>query len=305
MKLNESQKQQILTLDEAGFKSRKIAEVVLGREGRKSTVNDFLASHKAVEESYPDELSNAKPLPKTFSIKKARPNERVVLISDPHIPYHHPDALEFLAYLKGKYNPDRIIAMGDELGKHALSYHDSDPDLPSAGDELRKSLPVIAELKEMFPVMDVLESNHGSLVWRKAKTHGVPRHYLKSYNDVLGVDEQWQWHFDMTIRLPTGNLCYLHHGKSADVLKLSQQMGMCAAQGHYHEKFKVDYWGNPTGLYWGLQTGCLIDDTSYAFAYNNVNIKRPIIGTSVIVEGQPIMEPMILDTSGRWIGRKL
>lgn len=301
MKLTENQKQQILTLDEAGFKSRKIAEVVLGRPSRKSTVNDFLTAHKAIEESYPP---SEEPLTYTFNIKKAVSNERVLLISDMHIPYHHPDTLEFLAYLKAKYNPDRVICLGDELDKHALSYHDSDPDLPSAGDELRKSLPVIAELKEMFPVMDVLESNHGSLVWRKAKTHGVPRHYLKSYNDVLGVDDQWVWHFDMSIKLPNGHHCYLHHGKSADVLKLSQQMGMCAIQGHYHERFKIDYWGNPTGLYWALQSGCLIDDTSYAFAYNNVNIKRPIIGTSVIVDGQPVLEAMILGPDGRWINRR-
>lgn len=194
------------------------------------------------------------------------------------------------------------VSVSGNCDKHALSYHDSDPDLPSAGDELRKSLPVFAELKQLFPKMDVLESNHGSLVWRKAKTHGVPRHYLKSYNDVLGVDDQWQWHFDLTVDLPNGMKCYYHHGKSADVLKLSQQMGMCAVQGHYHERFKIDYWGNPTGLYWALQSGCLIDDDSYAFAYNNVNIKRPIIGTSVIIDGYPTLEPMVLNKSGNWRG---
>lgn len=229
-------------------------------------------------------------------------NDRILLISDMHIPYHHKDTLAFLQYLKDKYNPTRVICMGDELDKHALSYHDSDPDLPSAGDELRKSIPVIAELFKMFPVMDILESNHGSLVWRKAKTHGVPRHYLKSYNEVLGVDSGWQWHFDLTVKLPNGNSCYFHHGKSADVIKLSQQMGMCAVQGHFHERFKIDYWGNPTGLYWGLQTGCLIDDSSLAFSYNNVNIKRPIVGTAVIIDGMPILEPLIMDSNGDWIG---
>jgi len=229
-------------------------------------------------------------------------NDRILLISDLHIPYHHKDALQFLQHLKDKYQPTRVICLGDELDKHALSYHDSDPDLPSAGDELRRSTPVIKELFKMFPVMDVLESNHGSLVWRKAKTHGVPRHYLKSYNEVLGVDEGWQWHFDMTIKLPTGNYCYLHHGKSADVLKLSQQMGMSAVQGHFHEKFKIDYWGNPLGLFWGLQAGCLIDDSSLAFSYNNVNIKRPLVGTAAIIDGKPVLEPMVLDKNGDWTG---
>ena len=293
-RLTEVQETKISALKEAGFSSRKIAEIVLGSASKKSTINDFLNRQQSVEESYPQHI------PQTV----VEDNSRILHISDMHIPYHHPDTIAFLKHLKKKYNPTRVICLGDELDKHALSYHDSDPDLPSAGDELRKSIPVIAELKKIFPKMDVLESNHGSLVWRKAKTHGVPRHYLKSYNDVLGVDEQWVWHFDLTIELPNGVSCYYHHGKVADVLKLSQQMGMCAVQGHYHNDFKIHYWGNPNNLYWGLQSGCLIDDTSYAFAYNNVNIKRPVIGTSLIIDGFPILEPMILDSSGRWVNRK-
>ena len=229
-------------------------------------------------------------------------NSRILVISDLHIPYHHPDAISFLRHLKDKYNPTRVICMGDELDHSALSYHDTDPDLYNAGDELARSLPFIQELKELFPVMDILDSNHGSMVWRKAKTHGIPRHYIKSYNDVLGVDSGWKWMFDLTIELPNGNKCYFHHGKSSDVVKLSQIMGMCAVQGHYHEKFKIDYWSNPIGLYWGLQTGCLISHKSLAFSYNNVNIKRPTIGTAVIINSQPILEPMLLDEDGRWIG---
>lgn len=234
---------------------------------------------------------------------KAYDNSRILLISDLHIPYHHPDALDFLQHLKDKYNPTRVICLGDEMDKHALSFHDSDPDLPSAGDELRMSLPVIAKLKEMFPVMDILESNHGSLLYRKAHAFGIPKHYLKSYNDVLGVDSDWKWYYDITVDLPNGNKCYLHHGKSSNVTKTSQTMSMCAAQGHFHETFKVEYWGNPVALYWAMQAGCLIDDKSYAFNYNNVNLKRPIIGTGLIINSMPILEPMVLDNNGRWINK--
>lgn len=229
-------------------------------------------------------------------------NSRVLLISDMHIPYHHPDTLDFLRYLKDKYQPTRIICLGDELDKHSLSYHDSDPDLPSAGDEIRRSLPVIQEVYKLFPRMDIIESNHGSLVYRKAKTHGIPKHYIKSYNDVLGVGDGWRWCFDLTITLPNGQKCYFHHGKTNNVTKLSQMMGMNAVQGHYHEAFKIDYWGNPNGLFWGMQIGCLVDDNQLAFSYNNVNLKRPVIGTGVIVNSQPILEPMVLSESGRWVG---
>lgn len=262
----------------------------------KSTVSDFLRKEFG------------KPVEPKFTIRKLdaamENNDRILIISDMHIPYHHPDMLEFLAYLKKKYKPTRIISMGDELDKHALSFHDHDPDLPSAGDELRQSQSVIAKLYQMFPKMDIIESNHGSLVWRKAKSNGIPKHYIKSYNEVLGVGPNWKWSFELTIKLPNGQSCYFHHGKTSDVTQLSQQMGMNAVQGHYHETFKVSYWGNSTGLYWGLQTGCLVDDDALAFNYNNVNIKRPIIGTALIIDSMPVLEPLVMDGDGRWIHRK-
>lgn len=221
-------------------------------------------------------------------------NARILFISDMHIPYHHKNLLAFLKYLKDKYNPTRVICLGDELDKHDLSFHDSDPDLKSAGDELKASLPIIKQLEELFPIMDIIDSNHGSLVWRKAKHHGIPRHYIKSYNEVLGVGTGWTWHNDMTITLPDGKQVYIHHGKSVDAVKVSQAMGMSHVCGHYHESFGVKYWANPNGLYFAVNAGCLIDDESYAFAYNNVNLKRPIIGTCLIIDGVPVMEAMPL-----------
>ena len=309
-----------LELDKKGFSWRKIAKL-LGKP--KSSVSDWLRSQvkgytrpadlaPITKPSVADEPDfNGVSLDKTVEyhektrvrkVKGEHNNSRILLISDLHIPYNHKDALAFLQHLKDKHKPTRVICMGDELDKHALSYHDSDPDLASAGDELRKSLPIIAELKKMFPIMDILDSNHGSLVWRKAKTHGIPRHYIKSYNDVLEVDGRWKWHHDLTVDLPNGQKVYLHHGKSNRVINLSQQMGMSCAQGHYHEILAVSYWGNPNGLHWALQTGCLIDDESYAFSYNNVNIKRPVIGTALIIDSLPILEPMVIK-NGRWIGK--
>jgi predicted phosphodiesterase len=289
-------KSKAIELAKTGKSWRKVAELI--GEPR-STVSDYL--RKEFSQTVVDNKHSSE----TYSVRKVdrqEDNSRILFISDMHIPYHHQDTIAFLKHLKAKYNPTRVVCLGDELDKHALSYHDSDPDLPSAGDELRKSLPVIAELFDLFPQMDIIESNHGSLVWRKAKTFGIPKHYIKSYNDVLGVDGGWKWSFDLTINLPNGQKCYVHHGKTSNVIQLSQQMGMCAIQGHFHESFKIDYWGNPTGLYWGMQCGCLIDDDTMAFNYNNVNIKRPIIGTGLVIDSMPALEPMILLANGRWKG---
>jgi len=232
---------------------------------------------------------------------KEHENQRILLVSDMHLPYGHQDTLPFLAYLKAKYKPTRVICLGDELDKHSLSFHSHDPDLASPSDELARALPMIKQLKKMFTKMDILESNHGSLAYRRAKANGIPRGYLKSYNDVLGVDSDWVWHYEMTITLPNGNKVYLHHGKAADIKKLSTSLGMCAVSGHYHQTFKVDYWANSLGLYWGMNVGCLIDDKSLAFAYNNCNLHRPLIGTGLIIDSQPVLVPLLMDENGAWV----
>lgn len=292
-------KQEAIELAKTGKSWRKISELL---DKPRSTVSDYL--RKEFSQAVVDNRKSSD----TYSVRKSdgveHDNRRILLISDLHIPYHHQDALDFLLHLKDKYKPTRVICLGDEVDGHALSFHDSDPDLPSAGDEIRQALPVIAKLFEMFPKMDILESNHGSLVWRKAKVSGIPKHYIKSYNEVLGVDEGWKWSFDLTVDLPNGQKCYMHHGKTSNIIQLSQQMGMNALQGHYHETFKIDYWGNSTGLYWGMQCGCLIDDDKLAFNYNNVNIKRPILGTGLIIDSMPVLEPMVMNKDARWIHAK-
>lgn len=229
-------------------------------------------------------------------------NKCVLCISDLHLPYVHDDWIHFLKALKKKYPIDRVILLGDELDKHAMSFHDSDPDLFSAGDELRKSIDYLQPLYKMFPKADILESNHGSMVYRKGKAHGIPRHYLKSYNDVLEAPKGWRWHNELVIKLPNGQECYFHHGRGADVLKVSQEMSMNVVQGHYHNKFVINYWSNPKNLYWGMNVGCMIDDSSLAFAYNKNIVKRPIIGHGIIINGQPKLLPMIKKRTGGWSG---
>jgi hypothetical protein len=51
--------------------------------------------------------------------------------------------------------------------------------------------------------------------------------------------------------------------------------------------------------------GCLIDDKSLAFSYNKLQMKRPIIGCGIILDGQPKLLPMILDKNGDWIKKIL
>jgi len=233
-------------------------------------------------------------------------NTRILVIPDLHFPYCHPDSLDFLYKLKKLLNPTRVICLGDELDYHAMSFHDSDVDLDSAGTELLKSLGYIDTLHEIFPKMDLMDSNHGSMAYRKAKHHGMPRHLLKSYNEVLCVPvEDWKWHDRLIISLPSGENVVFGHYFGADVLRASQAMGMSVIQGHAHSSFEVRYWQNHTGLHFGATVGCLIDDKSMAFAYNKLQIKRPIMGAMLIENSIPQLIPMVVDSENRWVGTRV
>lgn len=221
-------------------------------------------------------------------------NDCILVIPDLHAPYQHPDALDFLSDMKRKHKPTRIINMGDEQDKHQLSYHDHHPDLLGAGDELKASKKVMQDLYKIFPKMDLLESNHGSLHIRKSITHGIPLEYLKSYNEIIEVGPGWKWHHDMIITLPNGQDCYFTHGKSQRGITLSRNMSMNCVQGHYHSEFNITYWSNPRNLFWSLQCGALIDDKSLAMAYNKLTLNRPILGCGVIVDSKPLLETMPL-----------
>jgi hypothetical protein len=225
----------------------------------------------------------------------------VLVIPDQHFPYQHQDAIDFLAAVKEAYDPDYIVNIGDEADKHALSYHDSDPDLPSAGDELRKTIEAMQPLYELFPEVTVMDSNHGSLAMRKAKTHGIPRKYMRTYAEVLEAPPGWQWCHELNLNCD-GVPVRFRHDFGSDVLRAAEQAACCLVQGHYHSSFMIQYSGNTDRLIWASTVGCLIDDESLAFAYNKIARKRPILGCLVIQNGYPILIPMILSKGGKWVG---
>lgn len=229
--------------------------------------------------------------------------EVILCIGDLHAPFMHQDAVAFLKKVKEKYRPTEILFMGDERDGHSDSYHEHDPELDSSGVELEKAIKQLAPLYKMFPKATVLESNHGSLFYRKAQTAGIPGSVLKDYREVLKAPKGWVWKYDYVLKTALGDV-YCHHGKSGSYEKLSKNMGMSAIQGHFHNKFYICYWSSPNGLYWDANVGCLVDNKSRAMAYGKNNLQKPIVGCMVIIEGIPQLIPMVLMKNGRWT-RKL
>jgi len=229
-------------------------------------------------------------------------NKRILVISDMHIPYHHKDSFKFLKEIKKQFKPDTIINIGDSIDFHNISMHQSSPDLPNAGDELRITREYIKELESIFPVVTEVDSNHSSLVYRRAFKYGLSREFMRDYGDFLGT-KKWKWVEDITLTMSNGQRCYFTHGKSADVIKTSQAYSMNTVQGHYHTKFTISYWANPDNIFWAMNVGCLINQKSMAFDYAKNFRTRFIIGCGIILDGIPRLLPMVLDKKGDWIGK--
>ena len=229
-------------------------------------------------------------------------HKTILVVSDMHLPYQHKDSIKFLKEIKKEFKPDTTISIGDLLDQHALSFHDSSPELYSAGHELDKAKEYVKELESVFPKLIEVDSNHSSMIYRRALKHGLPRAYLKDYGDFLET-KKWKWVDDLTLTMSNGQRCFFTHGRSADVLKVSQTMGMSAVQGHYHTKFVISWWANPDNLFFGMNVGCLIDQKSMAFNYAKNFRTRFIIGCGIIINGIPRLLPMVLDKKGDWIGK--
>lgn len=227
--------------------------------------------------------------------------QSILVISDMHHPYCHPDTLAFLKAIKVKHKPTDVICIGDEIDAHDMSFHDSDPDLDSSGAELEKAIKSLEPIYKLFPKVTVVESNHGSMVFRKALVGKIPRKAIKSYNDILDAPKGWKWVFDTMLKTPLGPV-YFCHGKSGSAGRLASQYGMSCVQGHFHEKAQITYISTPEKLMFDAHTGCLANDKSLALGYNKINPKRPIVSLLVIENGVPHIIPMILLRSGRWIG---
>lgn len=228
--------------------------------------------------------------------------QSILVISDMHAPYQHPDTARFLKAVRDKFKPTDVVCIGDEVDFHAMSFHDSDPDLDSAGVELEKAIEALKPIYKLFPKVTVVESNHGSMVLRKALSNGMPKKVFKTYNDILEAPKGWVWKEDYTMKLNDGSSCYFHHSRGL-ALRTGQVYGMSHVCGHHHESYNINYWSTPERLSFAMTVGCLVDRKSLSLAYSKTNLKRQIIGVGVIINGVPQLIPMTLLKNGRWNGK--
>jgi hypothetical protein len=271
--------------------------IFIDNAGKLSTTDNQLKQHRVLIKPQPDDdISDISFIPERA--------ESILVIPDIHAPYQHADTLPFLKAVRDAFSPDLVVQLGDELDYHALSFHDSDPNLDSAGMELERGKLFLKALAREFPEVLVCHSNHGSMVFRRAKAHGLPVQLLRTYRDIVlpeVANHGWSWAYSWRVNTPLGEVLFKH--QTTGILADAAHNSCNLVVGHNHGNFSVEYCASSSHLYYGVYSGCLIDKDALAFAYGKHSMKKPIIGCTVILNGRPMLIPMILNAAGRWIGK--
>jgi len=225
-------------------------------------------------------------LPKPFT--KGDKNN-VLVIGDLHEPFCLELYLEFCREQQEKYNCGTVVFIGDVIDNHFSSYHETDPDGLSAGDELTIAIRKIQRWYAVFPKATVLIGNHDRLIARKAVTAGISSRWVRDYSEVL---ETPGWNFVEEYEL--NDVTYIHGEGGTARSKMKKEL-QSVVQGHLHSQGYVEYVVGKKFKIFGMQVGCGIDRNSYAMAYGKMGPK-PVISCGVVLgtNPQPILIPMDL-----------
>ena len=211
-----------------------------------------------------------------MSSRSNKDKSNVLVIGDIHEPFSHPDYLDFCKTLSLKYKCGTIIFIGDLIDNHFASYHETDPDGMSAGDELERAIKKVAKWYKAFPKAHMIYGNHDRMIMRKAFSSGISKHWIKDFKDVLKVPN-WEFHE----RLVLDGIQYVHgEGKKARSRAKSDLQS--TVSGHYHTDCYTDWFVGNNYKIFAMQTGCGIDRTSYAMAYGK-HFSKPAIGCGLVL----------------------
>jgi hypothetical protein len=216
-------------------------------------------------------------------------SNNVLIIGDLHLPFTKEGYFEHCINIRDKYACSEIIFIGDIIDNHFSSFHDSDPDGLSAGEEIKQAREGLAKWYKEFPKAKVCLGNHDLIPNRKAFNAGLSRHWVKSIQDVFQL---WDWEFADSFVID--GVVY-EHGIGGKAAQRSKRELLSLVQGHYHTDMYVQYTVGRNFIVFGMQVGCGIDKESYAMAYGKY-FPKPALACGVVINDGTlaIVEPMKL-----------
>jgi len=224
--------------------------------------------------------------------KKSMDEKPVGVFSDPHIPFNHPNYLQFCIDTFKKYGVGQVECTGDLVDHHAISRFQSEPCAKGAYDELDMSIAEVSKYVKAFPKVRMCKGNHDAIPVRQAATVGIGERYLKSYSELLHLPKTWEIADEFIIN----DVLYKHGincmGKDGAINSAIQER-MSTVIGHSHAFGGCKYSANKRDIIFGMNVGCGIDIDAYAFAYGKYDKNRPTLGCGIVFDsGNAIFVPM-------------
>ena len=211
--------------------------------------------------------------------KALKVKKNVLVIGDLHEPFCLDNYLSHCIETYNKYKCNEVVFIGDIIDNHASSYHETDPDGHSAGQELKMAIQRIKQWYQAFPKATVIIGNHDRLIMRKAYSSGLSKMWIKDYAEVLGTPG---WNFTESIEID--DVLYIH-GEGGTARARVRRDLQSIVQGHLHSQAYIDWCVGAKFKLFGMQVGCGIDHKSYAMAYGKEGPK-PAIACGVVLQGE-------------------
>ena len=235
-------------------------------------------------------------------LQQYRSTKNVGIIGDTHEPFCHPEYRNFCYEVFDKFGCGEIIHIGDECDNAALSYHESQLEMPNAINEAEQAQRAMEEWYKTFPDVKVCVGNHSALPFRQATTAGIPKRFLKTYEEIWNAPKGWKWQLEWEI----DNVLYTH-GTGSSGVSGARNRAIANRQstviGHSHSFGGVSYMASRNDIIFGLNVGCGIDVDHIAFSYGKHFPKKPTIGCGVVLDGgrTGVFIPMPLGKRYEWL----
>ena len=230
-----------------------------------------------------------------------RNSKNVGIIGDTHEPFCHPDYRNFCYETFNRFGVTEIIHIGDECDNAALSYHESQLEMPNAINEAEKAQRAMEKWYATFPEVKVCVGNHSALPFRQATTAGIPKRFLKTYEEIWNAPKGWEWRMDWEI----DNVLYTH-GTGSSGVSGARNRAIANRQstviGHSHSFGGVSYMASRNDIIFGMNVGCGIDVDHIAFSYGKHFPKKPTLGCGIVLDSgrTALFIPMDLGARYEW-----
>lgn len=217
---------------------------------------------------------------------------RVLVVGDLHFPAERSSYLEFVKKLKRKYKTDTTVLIGDVIDHNAISFHQKNPDTPSAMEEYGSALRSVEAWKKAFPECFVCIGNHDERVQRVGASVGIPQMYLRDFKEIYNTPK-WEWDYSFII----DDVYYTHGtGSTSGIvpsLNIAKTSGMSTVSGHVHSVAAISWSKGPNNnKIFGFNVPTGVDESHKLMYYGRNYLKKPVNGAGVVIDGHPYMEIM-------------